>query len=85
MFAHYNRGMAKGNLGEYVAAISDFDTVIRLKPNYVFAYFYRGMAKGVLGRTLEAKQDLRTAHKLATQADDVELKSSIEEYLRQLK
>ena len=85
VFAHYNRGMAKGNLGEYVAAISDFDTVIRLKPDYVFAYFYRGMAKGVLGRTLEAKQDLRTAHKLATQADDVELKSSIEEYLRQLK
>ena len=38
-----------------------------------------------LGRNMEAKQDWKTALKLATEAGDVELKASIEGYLRQLK
>ena len=83
--AYVNRGITKGELGQYFSAMMDFDTAIRIVPDYANAYFGRGMAKAELGRTLEAKLDLHTAKKLATQAGDVELKASIEGYLRQLK
>ena len=38
------------------------------------AYYNRGLAKEQLGQLWEAEQDWRTALKLATQADNVELK-----------
>ena len=35
---HYNKGRAKHDLGQYEAAISNYDNAIRLKPDYVNAY-----------------------------------------------
>ena len=71
--AYAGRGDMKADLGQYLAAIADFDTTIRLKPA-IFAYAKRGLAKGTL--TWEAKQDLRTALKLAKQAGDESLQQS---------
>ena len=44
----FNRGSAKSNSGNFREAISDFDKVIQLDPNFEDAYYYRGMAKNSL-------------------------------------
>ena len=77
-----SRGFAKYHLRQYIAAISDYDKAIQLKPDYAIAYINRGAAKASLNRTSEAKQDLRTALRLAENADDESLKTQIEEALR---
>ena len=82
--AYLNRGLAKGNLEQYSAAISDYDIAIRLKPNYTMAYVFRGYSKLILDRTWDGKNDLRTALKLATQMGDKDLKSHIQQQLREL-
>lgn len=40
----YNDGMAYGELGEYVTAISNFTKTIQLDPDYAIAYHWRGAA-----------------------------------------
>ena len=40
--AYYDRGIAKTELGDYKAAIEDFDKVIELYPDHVGAYYNRG-------------------------------------------
>ena len=49
--AYYNRGLAKVDLGQYTAAISDLDKAIQLEPNYAEAYISRGAAKAELDNT----------------------------------
>ena len=51
-------------LGQYEAAISDYDAALRINPDFTRAYYNRGVAKHKLGRTWEAKYDLQTALKL---------------------
>ena len=80
--AYFNRGNAKLDLEQYTAAINDYDKAIQLKPDLAEAYINRGVTKGLLKRNWEAKQDLRTALRLAENADDKGLKTQIEEWLR---
>ena len=79
--AYYNRGNAKGKLGQHLAAIADYDTAIRLKPDYATAYYNRGIEKALLNRISETKQDVRTALRLAKQAGDTGLITRIEGFL----
>ena len=74
----------KNKLGQYFAAIADFDIAIRLKPDYAKAYANRGIAKARLNRISEAKQDVRTALRLAKQAGDTSFVTQIEELLHLL-
>ena len=60
----YNRGMAKYYLGQYEAAITDFDDAIQLKPDYTFAYNRRGLAKYYLGHYEAAITDFNNAIQL---------------------
>ena len=60
----YNRGRAKHNLGQYEAAIADYDNAIRLKPNYALAYNNRGLAKYYLGQYEAAIADYDNAIRL---------------------
>ena len=82
--AYINRGNAKSKLGQYFAAIADYDIAIRLNPDDANAYYNRGIAKAQLNRTWEAKQDVRTALRLAKQAGDTSLITSIEKLLHLL-
>ena len=87
--AYFNRGHAKGELGRHPAAITDYDEAIRLNPNYAHAYFGRGLARSKLYNAQAAfrnpaREDFRTALRLATLADNQNLKARIEKELRQL-
>ena len=76
--------LAKSKLGQYFAAIADYDIAIRLNPDDARAYLNRGIAKALLNRTWEAKQDGRTALRLAKQAGDTSLITRIEKLLHLL-
>ena len=71
-------------LGQHFAAIADYDTAIRLKPDDAGAYLHRGVAKAQLDRISEAKRDGRTALRLAKQAGDTGLITRAEKVLRLL-
>ena len=64
LLAYINRGNAKGDLGQHFAAISDYDTAIRLKPDDASAYINRGVAKADLGQHRAAISDYDTAIRL---------------------
>ena len=87
--AYVNRGYAKRRLGRYPAAILDYDEAIRLDSTDANAYFGRGLARSKLYNAQAvfrnpARKDFRTALRLATLADNQNLKSDIEKVLRQL-
>ena len=58
------RGFAKRQLGQYEAAIEDYDEAIRLNPDYTYAYSGRGFAKRQLGQYEAATEDYDEAIKL---------------------
>jgi tetratricopeptide (TPR) repeat protein len=47
--AHFNRGIARENLGDLTGAIEDFNRAIELDSEYGDAYFRRGNLKERLG------------------------------------
>ena len=62
--AYYNQGNAKADLGHHEDAITDYDQVIKLRPDYVKAYYNRGNAKANLDRHEDAIADYDQAIKL---------------------
>ena len=54
---YFTWGNTKYYLGDYKGAIADYDSAIRLKPDYTDAYNNRGNAKGKLGQHLAAIAD----------------------------
>ena len=86
---YVNRGYAKRRLGRYSAAILDYNKAIDLDSNDAHAYFGRGLAQSKLYNTLpgwrnQPRKDFRIALRLATLADNQNLKARIEKELRQL-
>ena len=67
---YFARGNTKADLGQYVAAIKDYDKAIQLKPNAANAYINRGLAKGDLGQYSAAITDFDKAIQL--KPDDAE-------------
>ena len=61
---YFLRGYAKDALGLYHEAISDYDTAIRLKPDYADAYIGRGVAKDKLKQYFAAISDYDMAIRL---------------------
>ena len=61
---YFIRGYEKAELGDYRGAIADFDTAIRLKPDYANPYYNRGNAKRELGQHFAAIADYDTAIRL---------------------
>ena len=54
---YFVRGNTKAVLGQYLAAVSDYDKAIQLKPDHAMAYYNRGLAKYHLGQYLAAISD----------------------------
>ena len=57
-------GNTKYDLGNYTGAIADYDSAIRLKPDYANAYYNRGLAKDDLGQYFAAIADYDIAIRL---------------------
>jgi len=55
--AYYNRGTAKGSLGDRIGSMKDFNKAIELKPKYSQAYYSRGFLKNKLGDHTGAMKD----------------------------
>ena len=57
-------GNTKYDLGNYTGAIADYDSAIRLNPDYATAYYNRGIAKDDLGQYFAAIADYDIAIRL---------------------
>ena len=62
--AYINRGNAKGDLGQYQDAISDYDQALQLQPGNAHAYDHRGFARFMLGQYQNAIADYDQALQL---------------------
>ena len=79
-----NRGDAKTELKQYIAAIADYDKAIQLNPNSAMAYVSRGGAKLDLRRISEAKRDFFTALGIAKRTGDKNMQTTVEKILQNL-
>ena len=61
---YFTWGNTKYYLGDYKGAIADYDSAIRLNPDYAGAYYNRGLAKGMLGQHFAAIADYDSAIRL---------------------
>ena len=60
-YAYVNRGIAKYQLGQKQAAITDYDRAISINPNLAYAYVNRGITKYQLGQKQAAITDYNRA------------------------
>ena len=82
--AYDSRGTAKQSLGQHEAAIDDYNEAIRLKPDYAEFYYNRGNVHVDMKNIEDAKADFQTALELAEQPEEADLKTNIEQRLREL-
>ena len=61
---YFTWGNTKYGLGDYKGAITDYDSAIRLNPDYATTYYNRGNAKSKLGQHFAAIADYDTAIRL---------------------
>jgi serine/threonine protein kinase/Tfp pilus assembly protein PilF len=64
-WSHFNRGLAFLRQQEYRLACSDFDRVLRLRPNLIEAHLNRALARQGLRQFKQAEEDLTAALKCA--------------------
>ena len=69
--AYLYRGIAKHDLGQYMAAISDYTKYVKERPDEGYSYFLRGLSKYELGCLEESLADFDHANFLLPQLDDV--------------
>ena len=71
-FAHYSRGIAYTENGDYDSAIKDLDRVIEIWPDNTYAYSARGDAYSKKGDREQAIADLDRAIELDPDFDGVD-------------
>ena len=64
MLAYHNRGNTYQSKGDYERAIGEYDTAIKLRPDYAEAWFARGRAHFALAQFAAAITDFRQSLKL---------------------
>lgn len=81
--AHYRRGIANHVLGQYAAAIADFNRVVELDPNNTDGYYRRALVQADEGAIDDAIGDLNQALSVTDDADDIAEIEKLIEDLRQ--
>ena len=76
--------LPKSELGQYDAAVADYDETIRLKPDFAEVYLNRGAAKAELNLKDEARKDFKIALELAQNTGHAALQAKSEKLLRDL-
>lgn len=69
-----NRGIMKGNTGDFNGGLMDFTTATRLKPDYAEAWYNRGIVRYQLKQNQEACKDWQQAEKLGFRQAEVVLR-----------
>ena len=69
--AYFNRGCICHHLGEYHAALQNFDHALTLNPRHAETYFNRGLVQQQMGDTDAARQDYQTASEQFRQQGDL--------------
>ena len=82
--AFFSMGNILSEGGWVSEAISAYDMVLRLKPDYTEAYYNRGTAKLAFNQVEEAEHDLQIALKLTKQQGHDSIKTNVEKRLREL-
>ncbi len=62
--AHEKRAFAKRKIKDFEGAVSDYDEIIRMKPERAITYFQRGIVNAECGATTQASKDLYYSAKL---------------------
>ena len=65
-----SRGLVHVRLGQYDAAVADYDAVLRLEPKSAWSLYGRGIAKRRKGLTAEGDADLKAAADIAPRLPD---------------
>jgi tetratricopeptide (TPR) repeat protein len=71
--AHYNRGRAYRDKGEFDRAISDLGKAIELDPEFLSAYRMRGLIRGLTGDYARAMADFGKALELSPDDEGIYL------------
>ena len=81
---YIRRGNSKSELGLHQLAIEDYDSAIRLRPDYSWVYANRGQAKENLGQYFGAIADYDTAIRLKSDdASSYYIRGQVKEKLKQ--
>lgn len=70
-----NQGLEKFKAKNYQGAIANYDSALRLNPDYAIAYYNRGLAKSGLGDKQGALSDFQDAAELYAQQGNTEMHS----------
>ena len=83
-YAYFMRGSTMLELGRHQSALTGCGEAIRRNPDLAETYRTRGEAHRLLSKTQEAKADYQKALELAEQTDNQDLKTEIEQLLKEL-
>ena len=70
--AHFGRGAAYGELGQYQQAVNDFGEAIRLEPEDAINYVVRALAYTAMGMDENALNDVDKAAELGLDSERLE-------------
>ena len=64
VWSYWERGIARKNNGEYLAALADFNQTLELDPKNFYAFYERALVLEKLQRLKEADNDFQKAREL---------------------
>ena len=84
VFLLYGMAMEHQSAEDWEAALTSFDQVLRVDPDYVAAYFQKGQILARLDRAEEARSALEAGIDIGRKVDDAHAVGEMTEFLQNL-